>query len=250
MMTLEELDRHVFAHYVWSDAGPDLAATKALHDHLRRPGATLPTHWFGSEVVALEEARRRLASDSGDLYDPWTRALLPPDVAALWTNLDLLHAAHWGCAVAPPEWKASLWTEADDLLFDAQGNHPGVARLITAYQRQAESVKAAAVERATKAEVVGRRAAYTDTPGSGRRHGNFTDFLLSILSVDGARRLVRYIDGNLDNALPGSTVAPSVFFMELADGLRRYGVKNDFLNALARDTPNRRAEIEAWKDGR
>ncbi len=96
MMTLEELDRHVFNYYVWTDTGPDLAATKALHDHLRRPGATLPTQWRGSEVVALEEARRRLATDSGDLYDPWTRALLPPDVAALWTNLDLLHAAHWG----------------------------------------------------------------------------------------------------------------------------------------------------------
>lgn len=251
MMTLEELDHHVFNYYVWTDTGPDLAATKALHDHLRRPGATIPSRWFGSEVVALDEARRRLASDSGDLYDPWTRALLPPDVAALWTNRDLLYAAHWGCATGAPEWKASRWAEADDLLFDAQGNHPGVARLITAYQRQAESVKAAAVERATKAEVVERPVAYTDTSVGGRRHRSFTDFLLSILSVDEARRRVRLLDTNLSTALPGGTAAPSVFFMDLVDGLSRYGLKNDFLDLLARDGYHqRRAEIDAWKDGR
>ena len=250
MMTLEELDHHVFNYYVWTDTGPDLAATKALHDHLRRPGATLPARWFGSEVVALDEARRRLASDSGDLYDPWTRALLPPDVAALWVNLDLLHAAHWGCATGAPEWKASRWAEADDLLFDAQGNHPGVARLITAYQRQAQSVKAAAVERATKAEVVQPRVTYTDTAVGGRRHGNFTDFLLSTRSVSEARRLVLRVDTNLSNALPGELASPGQFFMDLADGLRRYGVKNHFLDLLAREIPNRRAEIEAWKDGR
>ncbi len=125
-----------------------------------------------------------------------------------------------------------------------------MARLITAYQRQAQSVKAAAVERATKAEVVERHVVHTDTAVGGRRHRSFTDFLISIRSVSEARRLVVRVDANLSNALPGEIASPGVFFMELADGLRRYGVKNDFLDLLAREIPNRRAEIEAWKDGR
>jgi hypothetical protein len=249
MMTLEELDRNFFDHYVWTDTGPDLVATKALHDHLRRPGASIPARWFGAEVVTTEEARRRLATDSGDIYDPWNRTLLPPDAAALWANRDLLHAAHWGCSTGAPEWKASRWTEADDLLFDAQGNHPGIARLITAYQRQPESVKAAAVERATTAEVI-RPVAAPIVPGGGRRHVHFTDFLISIQSTSEARRRARDLSTALSYALPGDPVKPNEFFMELADALRRYGLKNDFLNTLAQDTPNRRAEVLAWKDAR
>lgn len=250
MMTLEELDRNFFDHYVWTADGPDLVATKALHDHLRRPGASIPARWFGAEVVTMEEARRRLATDSGDIYDPWTRTLLPPDAAALWSNRDLLHAAHWGCSTGAPEWKASRWTEADDLLFDAQGNHPGIARLITAYQRQSESVKAAAVERATTAEVIRPVAAPIVSGGGGKRHAYFTDFLISIQSTSEARRRASHLSMALSNALPGELATPAVFFVELADALRRYGLRNDFLDTLAQDTPNRRAEVLAWKDAR
>ena len=250
MMTLEELDRNFFNHYVWTSDGPDLVATKALHDHLRRPGASIPARWFGAEVVAMDEARRRLATDSGDIYDPWTRTLLPPDAASLWSNRDLLHAAHWGCSTGAPEWKASRWTEADDLLFDAQGNHPGIARLITAYQRQPESVKAAAVERATTAEVIRPVAAPVVSGSGGRRHANFTEFLLSIQSTGEARRRVHNLDMSLSHELPEDPVTPNGFFMTLADTLRRHGLKNDFLDTLARDIPFRRAEVLAWKDAR
>lgn len=250
MMTLEELDRNFFDHYVWTADGPDLVATKALHDHLRRPGASIPARWFGAEVVTMEEARRRLATDSGDIYDPWTRTLLPPDAAALWSNRDLLYAAHWGCSTGAPEWKASRWTEADDLLFDAQGSHPGIARLITAYQRQSASVKAAAVERATTAEVIRPVAVHVGSSVAGRRHANFTDFLISIQSTSEARRRAHYLSSALSNALPGELESPAGFFMKLANALHRYGLKNNFLDTLAQDIPNRRSEVLAWKDAR
>jgi hypothetical protein len=238
-----------FRYLVWIGAAPDLTATADLTAHLQRPGATIPTTWKGAEVITREEAMRRTASAEGDLYSPWTRTLMPPDEAALWTDRDLLYAAHWGCSERPAEWDGGRWGDAESLLFDAKMGFPKVARLIAAFKRQPESVQAAARERATTAE--NRRAGPEDRgefrQSTARKHRTFPDFLISILSVDEARRHVRWWAPELEAQLPSPMVPPASFMSDLAALLRREGRRNDFLAYITDGGTHRRTvEIMAW----
>lgn len=157
-MTYAQIEALPYRYIVWTaatgdqPAGPNLAETEALATHLRRPGASVPATWKGAEIVTHTEALRRVATAEGDLYDAWTRALMPGDEASAWTNPELLYAAHWGVATNPPEWQAGRWLNADALLFDTQHKYPGVAKLLAAFGRQPESVRAGAKERATTAK--------------------------------------------------------------------------------------------------
>lgn len=220
-MILPDFDTLSYRYLVWSGSGPDLSATEALSTYLSRPGATVPTTWGGAEVVHRAEARRRLASAEGDLYDPWTRALLPPDEAAAWTSRDLLHAAHWGCDALPPEWKPGRWTEAADLLHDAKTDHPAVARLLSAFARQPESVKAAAKERATAAQKVASTSVASnlggiDLTGCDLSPRRLITAILNTFAVEDVRRILIYGGfSSVEAKLPGSLASPMSTITEL-----------------------------------
>ena len=242
-MTLTQLDALPYRYLVWSGAEPDLSATEALTAYLSRPGATVPMTWSGAEVVHRNEARRRLASAEGDLYDPWTRTLLPPDEAAAWTSRDLLHAAHWGMDASPPEWKPGRWTEAADLLHDARTDHPAVARLLAAFARQPESVKAAAKERATTAQKVAPVPVASSLGGidltdCDLSYRSLTSAIVRTYSADELRRAIRFSRyAYLDAQLPGATASQASVVSDLVQLLERSGLTERLVAVLAAERP-------------
>jgi hypothetical protein len=255
MMTLQELDQLRYAEIVWNadapgGAGPDIQATAQYAEYRRQPGGEPRKRWRTLEVISFEEARRRIASAAGAIYDPWTRALLPPDEAELWTDLNLLYAAHWGNDARPAEWDGGRWADAESLLFDAKVGFPKIGKLLNAFKGLPESVKAAAKERATTARQ-NRTDPTVVSVADVLSRTRLEDFLRDRFSPGEAARMIGNMPGGAEivRELPNYDLASrSSYAHKAAEQLFEVGFPaSHLLEALLEKRPHLRHEILALR---